>query len=397
MLNPKILSPLYLKLNAVILTSLISLTVLKSHAQDVNEMDKMELVKQVMYERDNGLSPTRSFKLWQTSFYLNSYSWSDDLSQFDFDLYEKITMSGRRYGLIKHKTDTLTKALFELVHGAFKCGIVVSSNSKLGFVDTSGKLIVPMEFDEIKTFDFQNGFVRKNGKFALVNSSGKVLTPYLFDDVAGFSDDICLVAIGNKYGYINRLGQNIVTPQFNNATHFFNGFAKIYFDKWEQIEKLRLTQGRRTANVNIGYTQSVPFLINKKGLKVFTGEDGDDISISDKGFALIGRYFYNDGDKFWRQSVIDINGKEVISFQRNYWVKGFMNDWIIVMNPQTKLLGLVDFKGKELLKPSFVEITPLVFKDNTLAKAFFDKNNFMFVDKDGKCISFDGVACPPVE
>ncbi len=381
--------------SSIVLVNLIP-TVAFSQAE-VNLADQMELAQQVKYERENGFLGLRSFKLWQTYFYLSSYDYSEDLSKFDFDLYERITTSGRRYGLIKHKTDTITKAVFDLIHGAFQSGVVVSSNGKLGFVDTSGKLILPFEFEEIKIFDFKNGFVKKGGKYALANYNGKLLTQFVFDEAAGFSDDICLVMVGNRQGYINRLGQYIIQPQFNNGTHFFGGFARIYYDKWEQIEKGHIYQGKRSTNVSIGYTQSIPFLINKRGAKVFAGEDGDEIAISELGMALITRAFYENGDKYWRQMIIDTLGREIIGFNRNLMIGGINKNWILVWNPQTRLIGLTDLKGKEILKPSFTNISPMSFNEGKLAKAYFDKDNFMYIDKNGRCTPFDGVVCPPAE
>jgi hypothetical protein len=232
------------------------------------------------------------------------------------------------------------------VNGAFNGGIVVANNNKVGRLDSRGNLFIPTQYDEIIPFNGGRRFVMKDGKYAAITYTGKLLTPFIFENVGGFSNDAALV-IEKKKGGIDRDSKYIVLPQFNEATQFFKGFAKIYFDKWETIYKREATQGKRTTNVNVGYTKSIPFLLNKKGEKNFSGKDGDEIVISENSYALIARGEYIDGDKQYFASLIDTTGKVIIPFDRKFNISALKKEWIIVKNPFTGYSGVINYDGSE--------------------------------------------------
>lgn len=366
-------------------------------AQNYNEeRTRMEIIEKFRNSAEQKFIPVLSFEEWQVL-----HNWTNaanaDLTKFGFDLYSKFTQSGKRYGIIKLPGDTITKAIFEIVNGAFNGGIVVANNNKVGMVDSSGTLVIPTQYDEIIPFNSGRGFVMKGGKYAAITYTGKLLTPFVFENVGGFSNDVALVIEKNRGGYIDRDGKYIVQPQFNEATQFFKGFAKIYFDKWETIYKGEATQGKRTTNVNVGYTKSIPFLLNKKGEKIFSGKEGDEIVVSENSYALIARGEYIDGDKQYFASLIDTTGKVIIPFDRKLNISALTKEWIIVKNPFTGYAGVINYDGSELLKTTFFAIEPLKYNGSKLAKVFFDDNTFFYVDKYCKCVEFEGVKCPDKE
>lgn len=350
---------------------------------------KAETVTKMIKFRQQKLLLKLSIEEWLTT----ATSWvSQDYTTFGY--YEKYTMSGKKFGIIKLPADTLTKALYQDVYGEFGYGVAVGNSSKLGFVDSTGKLVVPTEYDEIMCFDDRNGFVKKNNKIALVSYTGKILTPFIFDEVDGFYDNVSWVMIKGKQGYIDRSGNYVSPCQFNKASSFVNGFAKIYYDKWEQIEKLTYYQGFKEKTVNVGYTKSIPFILNAKGQKIFAGKDGDIIMVSEDSNAVIGRNIYINKDPFYVESVIDRNGKVIIPFDRKVTIHGITKDWFIVYDPFSHLYGVYNKSGKELLKPTFYTIQPIQYNDDKLGAAFFDEENFFYMDKNCKCVKFDDVDCP---
>lgn len=363
-------------------------------AQDLSSMQKrLEATQKVVFARENRLQAQLEFEEYDALYAGNSY-FSDDLSQFGFALYERFTQSGRKYGIIKLPTDTITKAIFENINGAFRRAVVVSNNNKLGMIDSTGKLVIPTQYDEITSLINDRCFVKQNGKYALATYTGKILTPFLYDAVDGFFSGICAVTLNKRVGFIDENGKLISEPQFNNATRFYNGFSRIYYDKWETVYKAQIIQNRKPGTVTVGYTKSIPFLINTKGTKVFSGKSGDAIYISTNHFAVIGRNEIIDGNKYYLETVIDTLGNTLLSIDRKLNVYAFSNEWIIVQNPFTQLFGTTDLKGKDLLKTSFVDIESLKYNNNSLGKAYITKENFFYIDKNCKCVEFDGVKCP---
>lgn len=317
-----------------------------------------------------------------------------DLTKYGFTRYSKYTQAGKLYGIIKLPNDTITKTIFEYVIASFNKGIVVANNGKVGMIDTLGKLTIPTEYDEIIPFINNRGFVKKDNKYAAITYQGKLLTPFQFDEVGGYNDDISVVIVGGKIGYIDRNGKYILQPQFDDASHFFNGIAKVYSNKWESLYKGDAYQGNRLLNVNVGSTHKIPFLINKRGLKFFTGQYDDDIEISQNSFAIIGRYVFINGDKYYFESVVDTSGKVIVPFDKKLRIKSLTKEWIIIENSSSGNIGVVNYNGVELLKTSFVAVDPLKYNDEKLGVAYFDEKNYFYIDKNCKCIEFEGIKCP---
>ena len=60
---------------------------------------------------------------------------------------------------------------------------VIKLSCKYGFIDKTGKTVIPLEYDEASSF--YNGFakVKKNGKWGLIDKSGKMVIPLEYDGV----------------------------------------------------------------------------------------------------------------------------------------------------------------------------------------------------------------------
>jgi hypothetical protein len=366
----------------------------KLHAQDYDtDRLRMETIRKMIDESRRKAILNLTFDEWGAV-----YTWKNnlgsDLREFGFDLYSKFTQFGKRYGIIKLPNDTITKANYELVNAVFNGGVIVANNNKLGMIDSMGKLAIPTEYDEIFPFINGRGFVLKNKKYAAATYAGKIITPFVFDQVSIFSDDAAIVGIGGRVGYINSDGNYISQPQYNNGTFFFNGFAKVFSDRWETLLKNEKLTNPRKPNVTVGFTKSIPFLINKKGSKIFTGESMDNFSISGNSFATIGRNFYIDGSKYYFESVIDTTGKIIVQFDRKLQIADFTNDWIIVTNPISGYSGVIGLEGKTLLPTSFYRIEALQYQEKTLGRAYFDKDIYYYIDKNCNCIEFENIKCP---
>ncbi|MFP5040294.1 WG repeat-containing protein [Parasediminibacterium sp. JCM 36343] len=351
---------------------------------------------QLTKEKESGALSLWKIAQWTNYLILNKHRFTTNLGDFGFDYYEKYTTSGKKYGIIKLPKDTITKAKFEIISGAYECGVVVSTTDKTGIVDTTGKLAVPIEFDNVKSFDFKTGYVKRNGKLALISFSGKLLTGFLFDMASEFSDGVCQVVINGKAGFIDRNGQYLIQPQYTGLTDFFYGFAVSGKEQWKQISKEEAIVGRnKTVGVNLGYSYTRLTIINKKGVKIYIGdENDDDVSICSNGLAVISKEVRSNGRTLLQEQLIDNEGKALIPYNKGLWVIAITKDWVIVKSSGTNGIGITNLKGIEILKPTLYNITGLVFRGNELAKAYFDEENFMYIDKSGKCVNYDGIACP---
>jgi hypothetical protein len=121
----------------------------------------------------------------------------------------------------------------------------VVADGRVGCIDPSGRIIIPIEFDQLWQFDqgplttgerngkkfildrtgrcvheirlghdfdlsrMRGGFARvqANGKFGYVNSAGELTIPLQYDRAEDFCGELALVTVENLKGYINQRGE----------------------------------------------------------------------------------------------------------------------------------------------------------------------------------------------
>jgi hypothetical protein len=219
-----------------------------------------------------------------------------------------------------------------------------------GYIDTSGRFLIPPQYDFKWDADFSDGVVviGKNTtsgyKEWVINREGKVLVD--FDDktkfeggvaeVGNFSEGLAATAIVRrgwgqpKLGFIDRTGQIMIEPQFENwmglgfpnkANGFHNGLARVMLNgKWGFIDKT----GAYTINA------------------VF-----DDATEFSEGFAFV--------NIKGQWSVINTMGKMISSLQfRNSKVEylGGFSEGLALIKINGKY-GFIDQKGNLVIPPRY--------------------------------------------
>lgn len=135
----------------------------------------------------------------------------------------------------------------EFKEGLMRVGIVDKScpkkddtsdyvKKKLGFIDRTGKIVIPLNFESVG--DFYNGRAvalfrsgttakscdAKGGKYGYIDKTGEVVIPPQFDKASDFSEGLAVVKVGGKSGYIDVSG-NFVIPF--GGSKFSEGLAAV--------------------------------------------------------------------------------------------------------------------------------------------------------------------------
>ena len=120
---------------------------------------------------------------------------------------------------------------------SFSEGIAtVKIEKKWGFINTIGKLVIPCRFDDAKSFSEGIATVKIEEKWGYINTDGKLVIPCRFDDAFVFFEGLAIVKIKDKWGYINTTGQVIIDCNFDSASSFSEGIAVVKIkDKWGYI------------------------------------------------------------------------------------------------------------------------------------------------------------------
>jgi hypothetical protein len=101
----------------------------------------------------------------------------------------------------------------------------------VGFIDKTGKIVIPPKFDEVKPFSEGRAAVSIRDKSLFIDETGKVVIQPQFDGrgwSGHFSQGIVRVRIGGKCGFIDKAGRMLIQPQFDEAhENFSEGLAGV--------------------------------------------------------------------------------------------------------------------------------------------------------------------------
>ncbi len=117
-------------------------------------------------------------------------------------------------------------------------------NGKYGIVNSEGKQIQPMGFDELRKDvsdplskelpnmgSARDLHVRIGDKWGILTAYGEQLAEVKFDSVGVFHDGLAVVKAAERYGYIDRSGAIVIPIQWMAAYDFSEGLAALRVDK----------------------------------------------------------------------------------------------------------------------------------------------------------------------
>lgn len=115
----------------------------------------------------------------------------------------------------------------------------VMKDSKVGYMNTQGKLVVPTIYDDMQDSEdkydetwsepVSDGriLVAKNGKFGIIDTSNKVIMPFTnkYALIESFSEGMApIMSKSGKWGFINTEGKEVIAPQYDGTDGNFGGY-----------------------------------------------------------------------------------------------------------------------------------------------------------------------------
>lgn len=91
----------------------------------------------------------------------------------------------------------------------------VKKDGKWGYIDTTGQVVVPVQYDDIASFREGLAKVKKDGKYGFVDKTGQVVIPLQYDYAWSFSEGLATVKKNGKIGYIDKTGKVVVPLQYD--------------------------------------------------------------------------------------------------------------------------------------------------------------------------------------
>jgi hypothetical protein len=119
-------------------------------------------------------------------------------------------------------------------------------DGKLGYIDTTGREVVPPEYSvmmyRFPRVNFSEGLARVSkgdlfageAKWGFIDKSGNETVPLTYDMVRDFSDGLAGVRIGkfpqSKEGFIDKYGNVVIPLQYDLTHDFVDGVARVELD-----------------------------------------------------------------------------------------------------------------------------------------------------------------------
>lgn len=215
---------------------------------------------------------------------------------------------------------------------------------KFGYINTSGKVVIPAKYDWASEFNNGLAGVVVNDKWGMIDKTGKLVIQPQFDSLAEeFVDGLAMVVVGDKYGFINEKGQLAIEAKYDDAFPFGDGFAPV--------------------SDSDGY-----YFIDTTGKQAFEGE-----YVYARNF-IDGMASVMVGDKW---GFIDNTGKQVVAPKYDS-VYAFTDGLAPVLVGD--YWGFIDKTGKEVVKPQYED----VFTFSEGYAAVMVNGKWGFIDKTGK-------------
>ncbi|MBO4710917.1 WG repeat-containing protein [bacterium] len=191
---------------------------------------------------------------------------------------------------------------------------VKSKDNKCGFIDRSGKVVIPLEYEDAGNFSEGFAPVKKEGKWGYISKSGEVKIPFEFDEASDFSEEYAVVSQNRKAGFIDKNGVSPTGFVFDSGEPFRYGVAvvkngdenHVINKKWETIyvSKSHVFPFHIGENVISLKFFSFPPLV-KNGEIILRESDADKVFTPVSGSLIL----FKKNDKY---GAIDTNGNIVV-------------------------------------------------------------------------------------
>ncbi len=209
---------------------------------------------------------------------------------------------------------------------------------KYGFIDTTGKVIIPLEFDEAYSFYGGCAPVKQNNKWALINKKGKLMTEFKYDHLQYAGDRRYAFCIENHWGVLDFNGNMIMPAKYKEY-----GRGRYKKNEFGAYTPINFKDGTATVYRKLpGFWQPTKTLIDTNGVQIFP-------------------FKYNE--------IVPLEGG---LYKVQYWIKELERDRV----------GIVDTSNNEIIPVYQREINWLPVEQ--VYQVYSQDNEYSYYDKTGK-------------
>jgi hypothetical protein len=277
----------------------------------------------------------------------------------------------------------------------------IEIKGKFGYMDQTGKMIIPAMYDYADDFSEDLSVVALHNLPCVINQKNiRVIDTSIYQFISAFSEGLSSVIDFNKKKfYINTKGEKVISlpDEIYEGRKFKEGLAcvsKVVEEHNIKFNRDIVTLGYRFGFIDKTGKQVIDFLyedvsnfnqgiarVKVKNLFGIINKNGE--AILKPSYKNIGNFFenkaiINDNGKF---GFIDISGKIIIKPQFDA-AFDFSEGLAAIYNSQTKKYGFINDKGETIIKPEYDGVRP--FSEGKAA--ILSNGKWGFIDANGKLV-----------
>ena len=228
---------------------------------------------------------------------------------------------GDKWGAVNERVEWIFPIDYDDIKLRFEGGHYLKKNNKVGFCDSEGNMTVDFLYDELENYSSScEGFKAKvDGKWGYIDKHGKVVIPIEYEQISLGSKGMILVKKDGKYGYFN-LQKGIQIPLVYDC-------AYVFYSSHPQEAVVK--QNGKYGVINPDGECVLPIEYDKVDIdapNVYRVKEGGCCGIIDKERKVLFPFKYRDLGAFNEDNIayaandeniygyVDITGNEIIPF-----------------------------------------------------------------------------------
>ena len=291
------------------------------------------------------------------------------------------------WGFVDQSGVEIVPPIYDWTHYVWHGIGAVEKGDKIGFVNSEGKLVIPIIYDNIRegsiwkySYSEDDGYgvfsLRKDGLWGFITDFGKELSNFIYEETGSYSCGMGMIITNGKVGFISGTGGADIPPVYDiiigrcggiRSYEFVDGLAAVSLNgKWGYIRK------NGSVAIAFQFAAAEPFygeltcvsngekwgFINKSGALVIPYEY-DELGLE---YPEYGAGIFIDGEAYVRKNgllgYIDVTGKSLRGFVYEeyseyllnpYGSTGVLKDYVAAKKDGK--WGVVNRKSQEIVIP----------------------------------------------
>jgi len=144
-----------------------------------------------------------------------------------------------KHGFLDKTGKEVVPPIYEFVEN-FSAGLApVSLNDKYGYINKTGAVVVPIKYECTQNLSDGYGKIFLNYKVGIIDSYCREIVPISYENAFYAGEDMFGVKTDNGFwGFLNKDRSEVISPQYNLIGKFSNGAAPVLKEnKWGLVDK----------------------------------------------------------------------------------------------------------------------------------------------------------------